>query len=124
MTYGVVPDDAAQFLLRMIDSVAQWEGLLLLRTHPDMAWDIPAVARQLYVSEDETRALLAKLVERKILALEGDIYAYKPHSPELDELIGRCAELYRTYLIPVTKIIHSKPGSIQAFADAFRLRKE
>ena len=122
---GVIPNDARQFLLRNIDSVAQWEGLLWLRGHPDKAWDAGVVARHLYISEEETAALLASLVERQILAVdEGRLYRYRPEAPEMDALIGQCADLYRQYLIPVTKIIHSKPKRVQAFADAFRIRKD
>lgn len=125
MTEGVIPNDARQFLLRNIDSVAQWEGLLWLRGHSDAAWDADAVARHLYISEAETGALLSVLADRHILAVEdGGLYRYKPETPETDALIAQCAELYRQYLIPVTKIIHSKPKRVQAFADAFRIRKD
>lgn len=121
---GVIPDDARQFLLRHIDSVAQWEGLLWLRGHADTAWDADAVARHLYISENETAALLNGLAERHILTFEDGRYRYAPATPEADALIGQCADLYRQYLIPVTKIIHSKPKRVQAFADAFRIRKD
>jgi hypothetical protein len=125
MTDSVIPNDARQFLLRNIDSVAQWEGLLLLRGHPDTAWDADAVARHLYITETETVALLNSLVARHILANEDEgRYRYKPDKIEVDALIAQCAELYRQYLIPVTKIIHSKPKRVQAFADAFRIRKD
>jgi hypothetical protein len=125
MTESVIPNDARQFLLRNIDSVAQWEGLLWLRGHADTAWDADAVARHLYISEDETAALLNSLADRHILMVEdGKLYRYGPDKPETDALIGLCAELYRQYLIPVTKIIHSKPKRVQAFADAFRIRKD
>lgn len=125
MTDGVIPNDARQFLLRNIDSVAQWEGLLWLRGHPDSAWDATKVARHLYISETETAALLDGLAERHIVVVEdGRLYRYKPETPEMDALIAQCADLYRQYLIPVTKIIHSKPKRVQAFADAFRIRKD
>ncbi|MBP2161113.1 MULTISPECIES: hypothetical protein [Asticcacaulis] len=125
MTDGVIPGDARQFLLRNIDSVAQWEGLLWLRGHPDRSWDAADVARHLYISEGETAVLLNGLAERHILAVEdGKLYRYAPEKPETDALIGVCADLYRQYLIPVTKIIHSKPKRVQAFADAFRIRKD
>ncbi len=125
MTDSVIPNDARQFLLRNIDSVAQWEGLLWLRGHADTAWDAAAVARHLYISESETAVLLNGLVERGIVAAEdGGLYRYKPARPETDVLVGSCADLYRQYLIPVTKIIHSKPSRVQAFADAFRIRKD
>lgn len=125
MTDSVIPNDARQFLLRHIDSVAQWEGLLFLRGHPGTAWDAAAVARHLYISEPETAALLHHLVERHMVVAEpGGLYRYGPDTPETDAMIGQCADLYRQYLIPVTKILHSKPKRVQAFADAFRIRKD
>lgn len=125
MTDGVIPNDARQFLLRNIDSVAQWEGLLWLRGHPNTSWDAADVARHLYISENETAVLLNGLAERHILTVEdGKLFRYAPEKPEMDALIGVCADLYRQYLIPVTKIIHSKPKRVQAFADAFRIRKD
>jgi hypothetical protein len=120
----VIPEDEKQFLLEMIDSVAQWEGLLLLRTDPDVQWDAATVARHLYITEAETAFLLAGLADRKILIENNGLYRFGPDTDALRALIDRCADLYRHYLIPVTRILHSKPNRVQAFADAFRFRKD
>jgi len=126
MTDSVIPDDARQFLLKSIDSIAQWEGLLLLRAHDGQGLAAVEIARDLYISEAETVALLTPLVEHRILMAEDGRYIYQPESAELDALIGRVADLYRQYLIPVTQFIHAKPAKsrVQAFADAFRIRKD
>jgi hypothetical protein len=129
MTDGPVPEDARQFLLKTIDSIAQWEGLLLLRAHPGEAWDALSIAGHLYITEMETVFLMARLAEHQIVALtetpQGLRYTYNPATTELTAAIDRVAQLYKDYLIPVTRIIHSKPRNrVQEFANAFRIRKD
>jgi len=93
-----------------------------------MAWSISAVAQRLYITEQETSILLARLhAEGLIVAQEGEPlkYQYQPSSVELGEMVKRVAEIYAKHLVPVTKLIHSKPRTrIQEFADAFKLRKD
>ncbi|MGZ3306538.1 MAG: hypothetical protein ACXU8U_11820 [Asticcacaulis sp.] len=127
MSDGIIPDDVRQFLLKSIDSIAQWEGLLWLRANAGQAWDAGAVARHLYIADAEAAFLMDRLVMRGMVTMEspGRLYRYRPAAAELDALIGRAADLYRRYLIPVTQIIHSKPPSrVQEFANAFRIRKD
>jgi hypothetical protein len=128
MAEDVIPEDARQFLLKTIDTIAQWEGLLLLRAHSGEAWDAVAIAGHLYISEAETVFLLARLAERHIVAVtdtpEGIRYTYNP-TAELAAAVDRVAGLYKDYLIPITRIIHSKPRNrVQEFANAFRIRKD
>jgi len=129
MTDAVVPEEVRVFFLKSVDSVAQWEGLLLLRERPrDDGWCLADIARDLYISEPEAQALLAPLIERGLVAItdnERTCYSYRPHSAELDAMVAQAADLYRKYLIPITNIIHSKPRNrIQEFANAFRIRKD
>ena len=129
MENDVIPEDARQFLLLNIDSIAQWEGLLLLREHPKKKWDPHTASRSLYVSEQATEELLAGLAARMLVEVvkspDGPLYRYRPASAELDKMVGRVAELYRRYLIPITHIIHSKSKNrVQEFANAFRIRKD
>ncbi len=124
-----IPEAVRRFLLMNIDSIAEWEGLLLLRAHPNKAWSAHEASRNLYISEDAAAVLLAALVARGMAAAknlpDGKIYKYKPASSELARMIDEAADLYRQYLIPITQIIHSKGRSrIQEFADSFRLRKD
>ncbi len=125
----VISENIQHFLLENIDSIAQWEALLLLQKKPDEEWSVERVANALYISTEEASSLLAQLVRRKILSIAGNkdcvLYQYHPESPELDQLIRQGAGLYSKYLIPITHLIHSKPKNrIQKFADAFKLRKD
>lgn len=128
MSDDVIPQDVHQFILHNIDSIAQLEGLLLLRDDPSIAWTAEALSQRLYISEAETAQLLAQLESREILRVavgRTPRYRYDPQAPELDSMIGRLAELYGKYLVPVTHIVHSKPKSrIQEFSDAFWFRKD
>lgn len=125
MNESVIPEDARQFLLRNIDSIAQWEGVLLLRADPGRTWDAADAARHLYISEAEAGDALARLAARGMLALSGDAYHYAPATPDMAAMIDVVANLYSRYLIAVTHIIHSRPKSrVQEFANAFRIRKD
>jgi hypothetical protein len=126
-TYNI-PDDVAQFILDKIDSIAQVEALLILRVDSNEDWDADRLAKRLYISNEQTAELMARLYRDGFLlagAGEPPIYRYGPSSNELRQLVDRLADVYSTHLVPVTNLIHSKPKSrVQEFADAFRLRKD
>lgn len=125
MTDDVIPEDVKQFFLHAVDSIAQWEGLLLLRADAEKTWEAGALARELYIEERQAVEVLEQLMSNGFVARVGTAYHYQSRNAEVDELVGRAAECYREYLVPVTHIIHAKPKSrVQEFADAFRLRKE
>jgi hypothetical protein len=127
MAHDLIPDDVQAFLLQCIDSIAQLEALLLLRTNPALTWDAEALAKRLYTTGQETAAILHHLQANGFLvAVEqsSGIYQYQPAWPDLACMVDRVAELYARYLIPVTQLIHAKPLTrVQEFADAFKLKK-
>jgi len=122
-----IPEDIKQFIVGKIHSVAQLEGLLLLRRDPLVEWEAEALARRLYISQGETAEVLSHLHEEGLLALTVSApatYKYQPDSPHLILLVDRLAEVYAKYLVSVTNLIHSTaPPRVQKFADAFRIRK-
>ncbi len=129
MSDGVISADVRQFLLASIDSIAQLEGLLWLRAQAGRGWDAATVARHLYIADEDAAVLLGRLAQRGLIAIEdaADLrhYVYRPASEELDAMVARIDDLYRHHLIPVTHLIHAKHKSrIEAFANAFRLRKD
>ena len=128
MADDLIPKDVRQFIVDKIDSIAELEGLLLLRRNPETEWNIEALAQRLYTSHEQTEDVLTHLYLMGVLAIkesETITYGYQPSSPELAEMIDRVAEIYSKYLVPVTNLIHSKPETmVQKFADAFKLRKE
>jgi len=127
MSDEVIPEEIKQFLLKNIDCVAQWEGLLMLWSDPSKEWNAKTLAQKVYTSEPEMNRLLAQLVSRDILVATPTpvLYRFQPKTQDLKRIISQAAGLYRQYLIPITHIIHSKSKSrIQEFADAFKIRKD
>lgn len=127
MTEQFIPDDVVRFVLEKIDSVAQLEGVLLLRGEPRRRWSAAELAARLYINEAQTTELLLGLSARGLVAAEGDpaLYSYQPGTPELRQMLDRLAEVYTKQLVAITNLIHSKQKPrVQAFADAFRLRKD
>jgi hypothetical protein len=128
MTNHVIPEDLAQFILAKIDSVAQMEALLLLRSKPEEEWSSGSLARGLYITEDQTVELLRRFCDEGFLMLKaGDPprYQYRPASAELRQMLDRLADVYSKHLLPVTNLIHLKPKTrVREFADAFKLRKD
>jgi hypothetical protein len=123
-----IPSDIERFLLKHIDSIAQLEGLLLLRSEPQTAWSIEALAKRLYIGEQQTAEIVSELCHSGFLIVKTSKprrYQYQPKTAELGNLIDRLAEVYARQLVTVTGLIHSKSKNrIQKFADAFRLRKD
>lgn len=128
MPSDVIPLDVRKFILQNIDSVAQLEGLLLLRVNAEKSYNTETIAKRLYINEREAEELLHQLMERGFLSADGKnptLYQYAPRNSELEPMVKQVVELYARYLVPVTHLIHSKPKSkIQKFADAFWIRKE
>ena len=128
MTDDPIPDDVRAFLLRYIDSIVQLEALLLLRANAELAWSADMLAKRLYIPVQETAELLVHLCADGLLAVLDSqplLYQYHCTSNEQAHIVDQVAELYARYLIPVTHLIHAKPRTrVQAFADAFRLRKD
>jgi hypothetical protein len=128
MSDEIIPDDIRQFIMQSIDSIAQMEALLLFRNQPETQWSTITIAQRLYMTEKQAQLILDQFVNRGIIfKLPGKtaLYQYKPLSQELAEMIDKTVDFYGRFLVPVTHLIHSKAQArMQAFADAFRIRKD
>jgi hypothetical protein len=123
-----LPDDIRRFILTSVPSVPYLEAILLLRTHPEMGWDVRSLAARLYVAERQAAEVLAALAAAGIARGEdhGDtaLFRYAPATAELRERLDSLAQAYSANLVGITDLIHSRLDKrAQQFADAFRLRK-
>lgn len=119
------PEAVRNFLVAHISSVEQLEALLLLKSQPDRNWTVEAVAKGLYTPAAAAAMRLADLHAHGLVALKDAHYRYSPATPELDSLVDQLADIYRERRVSVITLIYSKPSSqVQAFADAFKLRRE
>jgi hypothetical protein len=124
MSEQVLPAELREFLENNIDSIAQLEAVLLLRESPDPAWDAQSIAQRLYVPEHDALYALAHLVGRGLIARQADRYEFAPQSERLARGVVLLSDYYRSHLISITNLVHSKPRRIQQFADAFKLKKD
>jgi hypothetical protein len=128
MTDQVIPEDVYRFIWEKIDSVAQLEALLQLRASPERDWDALMLAERLYISREDAQHLIQELDEEGFVIpspyVPGSV-RYARGKREFDALLEKTADIYARFLVPVTRLIHSKPKSrVQKFADAFRVRKD
>lgn len=119
-----ISDDLKRFITTHIDSISHIEALLLLRESYPKAWSAQTLADRIYVHERLAGAVLTRLRDDGLASLGPDGYCFGCDTPQKEVLVKWLAEAYRTYLIPVTNLIHNKPPRIQEFADAFRLRRD
>ena len=122
-----IPEDLRRFLLSSVPSVPFVEAMLLLREARGEPVEAAQVARRLYLSEAATTAVLEQLAEARIArrAEQGPAaHCFAPHT-EVAAVVELLAAYYRTHLLEVTDVIHSRTGrKAQQFADAFKLRKD
>jgi hypothetical protein len=120
-----LPADLTDFLLRTIDSVAELEAVLLAHGNPAAQWDAAALAARLYVPQRAAQDVLVALHRRGLLHHGADGFGYQPASEALRQSVDQLAVWYPRALVPITRLIHSKPGAaVRGFADAFRLRED
>jgi hypothetical protein len=116
------------FIIGNIDSVAQLEALLLLRSGVGEAWHPATVAQRLYIQSGTATDLLRILHQRELIMLvdpAAPSYKYGPTRGDLVRLVEDLAVAYDKQLVAVTNLIHAKStGNVQGFADAFRFREE
>ena len=121
-----LPDDVHRLIVEHINSVEQLETLLLLRSEPQRVWTVDEVSHALYTQPAAAQMRLDDLQSRGLL-LRGDNsgWQYNQANAPVDRLIGLLADLYRDRRVTVITLIYSKPHQqVQAFADAFKLRKD
>lgn len=121
-----LPEGVRLFIFQNIDSVPELE-LLLLLSERVRDLDVPEAAARVYVDEEEARRLLERLMRRNLLESSGEPprYRFAPQDAEDVRRVSQVSQAYRTRLVAMANLIHSKAsGSVQEFARAFDLKKD
>jgi len=114
-----------EFLERHINTVAELEGLLLVRLDPARRWDAAQLGRRLYVDEPSASEVLRALHRQGLLVRDGEGFRYAAETDAMHEDVNELAGSYPRFLIPLTTLIHMKPrAALRGFLDAFRLRED
>lgn len=125
-----IPAHLAQFIHSCLDSVEQLQVLLLLFEHPQEAWTIDSLSRELRSSPASVHKRVRDLQTRRVLAentLNPGTGAVHFHatSPSVEQTTRELCELFRQRPHRVIAQIFAKPpASLQSFADAFMIKKE
>lgn len=119
-----IPEDLRRFLLTSVPSVPFVEALLIFREARGAPLESAAVARRLYLPEHVGEVLVAQLAEAGIVEPVGAAHRFAPRG-DLAGILEILAAHYRSHLVEVTDVIHSRTGRMaQQFADAFKWRKD
>jgi hypothetical protein len=128
VTFEDLPADVKTFITQRLNSVAQLEILLLVRSGTERTWSAADVADTLKISADMARQQLLLLEHAGLLSVAADApedFRYAPKTPELAALMDALAAAYEERRVAVITLIYSKPvDKVRTFADAFRLRQE
>jgi hypothetical protein len=103
-----IPDGIRRFVQRHLGSVAELEGLLLVRSAPHQAWDARELADRLYIGEPHARLVLEALHRHALMARSDETFVYGPASDALRADVEALAGAYPRLLISITELIHSK----------------
>ncbi|HVZ16960.1 MAG TPA: hypothetical protein VG897_07580 [Terriglobales bacterium] len=116
-----------EFIIEQIESVPHLEALLLIWKNHPQKWFVQDMARALYVPPEVAERVLSDLQARDLIVRSpdgSDSYFYHP-SEERDGLLKDVDRTYRTQLVRVSSLIHSKASAaVRDFAKAFRFKKD
>jgi hypothetical protein len=123
---AALPPGVRALLRGPVSTMAHVEALLLLhrvRPEPRPVAEI-AEAAQL-ATLPAARRCLEDLVAGGLVAADGrDGYRYAPADADASAAVEALAQMYNEKPVTLVRAIYSRPAPVQAFADAFRLRKD
>ena len=109
-----------------IHSMAALELLLLLHRSSDTYWTVSAAAATLGVSEERIATAFTSLRRHGLVAKARETVAfrYAPRTDAAREAVDALAAAYDQQRLAVLEAVHaSGDASIDAFAEAFRIRR-
>jgi len=127
MTRAEIPPAVLQFILKRIETVTELETLLIVSAAPAREWTVDDISARIHAAAPTAAAVLQALSDRRLIASDDSRsrFWFSPASEAEEQTIRQTAEIYRTQLIPVTRLIHEKASTpVQEFARAFNLKKE
>ena len=123
-----IPEDLRRFILTSIPSVPFVEAMLIYRDARGAAMSNEFIAKRLYMAERAAAEVIQQLREAGVIEAAGTdpvSFRFRPASTELESMLETLASYYRTHLVDVTDLIHSRTARRALhFADAFKLRKD
>ncbi|MCA1664729.1 MAG: hypothetical protein LC659_10740 [Myxococcales bacterium] len=125
--------DVRRFILDHIGSVEMLSVLLLLYKEPDRGWTAIEVAQELRSNEWSADLQLQALVARQLVRASTDTPPRFSADRRHAAAVAVVARTYEERRVAIITLIYSRPDDdgveqpvdpVQAFADAFKLRKD
>lgn len=112
------------FIRGSLRSVWALELLLLLRRDRQRSWGVGELVQEMRASTPVVNESLQALQKAGLTSGTADgRYSYAPASAALDEISGRLEIAYKQKPVSVVNAIVASPkGTLQTFADAFRIK--
>jgi hypothetical protein len=129
MAQDDLPQEVMKFVAAHIDSVEQALVLQALLENPGRAWTIPELTKELRSADASIERRLQDFYQRGVLlppapGHEGKLI-FLPASKKMEKAIQLFMKAFKERPSRVIELIFAQPSrSIQAFADAFKFRKE
>lgn len=127
LSFSDLPPELIEFVAGAIDSVEQVHVLMALQADPVRGWTVAELTRELRSVESSIQRRLEDLYSKNVLLrpASGDPIRYMAANPKAEACIGLLAKSYRERPTRLIELIYSRPpAAIQAFADAFKFRKD
>ena len=128
MARDPIPEDLRRFILTSIPSVPFVEAMLIFRAARGAAVSNEFIAKRLYMAEKAAADVVQQLRDAGVVEAAGTdpiSHRFRPQTEELAAMLELLAAFYRSNLVDVTDLIHSRTARrAQQFADAFKLRKD
>lgn len=125
-----LPEEVRLLIRSSIPTVDALEILIFLVRAPDRYWTAEAIGSELRYDLVDGPAItrcLGLFAANGLLAQgENDSVIYRPASPELDATVMKLVQAYDERPVTLIRTLYAIADSqkIQAFADAFRIRKD
>ena len=123
-----IPPAVREFLDRYIRSVEDLYLLVAMAETRDRWWDAASAAHELGGGRSAAASVLEHLARHSLLDIRvtDDVrYQFRPVTPEIREAVVACAAAYHADPVAVVRAVTaSRQRNLQAFADAFRIRRE
>lgn len=128
MGFEDLPSTLVDFVHGSVDSVEQVLVLLTMQAQPNRSWTVRELTKELRSVESSIERRLLDLYQKNVLhppAKGVSTHNFHPSSDKIASAILELAKIYREKPSRLIELIYSKPPqAIQAFADAFKFRKD
>ncbi|MGH2947192.1 MAG: hypothetical protein ACRDPC_13210 [Solirubrobacteraceae bacterium] len=124
MTSGGLPREARWLVQRQVHSVGELDLLVLLHSDRARSWSVQEVCETLWCPDTWAEIQLEALRTGGLAEVQDGRWRFAPAEPALERATDALADAYRTRKADVVRLVFARGDDLDAFADAFRLRRD